>query len=103
MRRSHLDARWFLLSFGFVLELAMTIDQLRKNAANCGVLADEASNEPTRRRFLRMQQAWLALIETEAWLDGEVFLQSRQRTAASHLLELLQRNDSHFPIIQTAL
>ena len=50
----------------------MTIDQLRENAANCALLAEEATNEPTRRRYQRMQEAWLALIETEAWLDGEV-------------------------------
>lgn len=51
----------------------MTIDQLRESAANCAVLADEATNEPSRRRYHRMQQAWLALIETEAWLYGEAF------------------------------
>ena len=60
----------------------MTIDQLRENGANCGLLADEASNEPTRRRFLRMQQAWLALIETEAWLDGEVLFETSSKNVS---------------------
>jgi hypothetical protein len=48
----------------------MTIEQLGENAANCAILAEEATDEPSRRRYQRMHDAWLALIETEAWLDG---------------------------------
>jgi hypothetical protein len=49
-----------------------TLEELWENAENCALLAEEAKTEPTRRRFERMQQAWLALIETEAWLAGNV-------------------------------
>jgi hypothetical protein len=48
----------------------VTLEQLRKNAANCALLAEEATDEPSRRRFQRMHASWLALIEAEAWLDG---------------------------------
>jgi hypothetical protein len=53
-----------------VLEAALNIEQLRENAANCAILAEEATNEPSRRRYQRMHDAWNALIETEAWLEG---------------------------------
>jgi hypothetical protein len=52
------------------LEAVLTVEQLRANAANCAILAEEATNEPSRRRYQRMHDAWLASIETEAWLDG---------------------------------
>ena len=29
---------------------------------------EEATDEPRRRRYQRMYEAWLALIETEAWV-----------------------------------
>jgi hypothetical protein len=48
----------------------MTIEQLRENAENCAILAEEAKSEPSRRRYQRMHKAWLALIEAEAWLHG---------------------------------
>jgi hypothetical protein len=58
---------------GFILvEVAMTLKQLQKNAANCAFLAELAPNGPSRRRYQRMHASWLALMETEAWLDGEV-------------------------------
>jgi hypothetical protein len=50
----------------------MTIEQLFANADNCAHLAEEASDGPTRRRYQRMYESWLALIESEAWLEGKV-------------------------------
>jgi len=50
----------------------MKIEQLFKNADNCAHLAEEATDEPTRRRYQRMYLSWLSLIESEAWLEGKV-------------------------------
>jgi hypothetical protein len=43
-----------------------------ENADNCAQLAERASDEPTHRRFKRMEAAWRALAEEQDWLDGEV-------------------------------
>ena len=43
----------------------------RQNAENCGYLAEDASNEPTRQRYRRMEAAWRALADEQDWLDGE--------------------------------
>jgi hypothetical protein len=48
-----------------------TGEQLRNNAKNCAVLADEAKNEADRKRYQRIEQAWLTLAETQDWLDGK--------------------------------
>jgi len=50
----------------------MTLEQLCENAENCSRLAEEAKDGPSRRRYERMYASWLALIETEAWLEGKV-------------------------------
>jgi hypothetical protein len=47
-------------------------DIFRENAENCLQLADNADNPPACRRYLRMAEAWNALAEEQAWLDGEV-------------------------------
>ena len=43
-----------------------------ENAENCAQLAERASDDPTHRRYKRMEAAWLALAQEHAWLDGEV-------------------------------
>lgn len=43
-----------------------------ENADNCAQLAEQAEDEPTRRRFKRMEEAWRALAEEQDWLDGEI-------------------------------
>ena len=43
----------------------------RQNAENCANLAEDASNEPTRQRYKRMEAAWRALADEQDWLDGE--------------------------------
>ena len=42
-----------------------------ENAENCAQLAESASDEPTHRRYKRMEAAWRALAEEQDWLDGE--------------------------------
>ena len=38
-------------------------EQYRENARNCGELADDAKDLPSKNRYRRMQDAWLALAE----------------------------------------
>jgi hypothetical protein len=42
-----------------------------ENAENCAQLAARATDEPTRRRSKRMEEAWRALAREQDWLDGE--------------------------------
>jgi hypothetical protein len=71
LSRRTLDGPPVKVHLGFsILEAALNIEQLRENATNCAILAEEATNEPSRRRYQRMHDAWIALIETEAWLEG---------------------------------
>jgi len=46
-------------------------DIFRDNAANCAQLAERAKEEPTFKRYKRMEAAWRALAEEQDWLDGE--------------------------------
>jgi len=48
------------------------VQELFENAENCAHLAEEAKDAPSRRRYERMHASWLALIESEAWLEGKV-------------------------------
>ena len=43
----------------------------RDNAENCADKAETAKDEPTRKRFKRMEVAWLALADQQDWLDGK--------------------------------
>lgn len=43
-----------------------------ENAENCAQLAERAEDEPTHRRYKRMEEAWRALAEEQDWLDGEI-------------------------------
>jgi hypothetical protein len=52
-------------------EVRMTLEQLCANAENCAHLLEEAKDEPSRRRYERMLASWIALIGTEAWLEGK--------------------------------
>jgi hypothetical protein len=47
-------------------------DQFRENAETCAELAETARNEPLRKRYTRMVNAWKALAEEEDWLAGEL-------------------------------
>jgi hypothetical protein len=46
-------------------------DAYRRNSDNCRRLAEDALDEPQRKRYLRMAEAWQALAEEQDWLDGE--------------------------------
>ena len=43
-------------------------------AENCAKLAERATDEPTRKRYKRMEAAWRALAVEQGWLDGETQL-----------------------------
>ena len=47
-------------------------EEHRENARNCGELAAEAKDLPSKNRFRRMRDAWLALAEEQDWLDGQI-------------------------------
>jgi hypothetical protein len=49
-----------------------TSEEYRENARNCGELAAEAKDLPSKNRYKRMQDAWLALAEEQDWLDGRI-------------------------------
>ena len=48
-----------------------------ENAQNCAELAERAPDEPTHKRYKRMEAAWRALAEEQDWLDGEVAPENR--------------------------
>ncbi len=52
--------------------MTTTSETYRDNAHNCEQLAAAATNEPARKRYRRMAEAWLALAEEQDWLDGNV-------------------------------
>ncbi len=58
------------------------------NAENCAQLAERATDDPTHKRYKRMEAAWRALAEEQDWLDGEV---SPVRMPAMARDEKLQR------------
>jgi len=43
-----------------------------ENADNCAQLAERATDDPSYKRYKRMEAAWRALAEEQDWLDGEV-------------------------------
>ena len=43
-----------------------------ENAINCAQLAEQATDEPSYKRYKRMEAAWRALADEQDWLDGEV-------------------------------
>lgn len=47
-------------------------EEYRENARNCRELAADAKNLPSKNRFKRMQDAWLALAEEQNWLEGKI-------------------------------
>ena len=46
-------------------------EELKRNAENCADLAAATSDERSKRRYERMEQAWNSLAKSQAWLDGE--------------------------------
>jgi hypothetical protein len=48
-----------------------TSEVLRRNADDCAFLADLAQDEFNRKRYQRMNAAWLALADLQDWLDGK--------------------------------
>ena len=50
----------------------MKPSDLLENAENCAQLAERDKNEPAKRRFKRMEEAWRALALEQNWLDGQI-------------------------------
>jgi len=48
----------------------MNAEAMRNNAESCLILAQQAKDEPSRLRYLRMVAAWRMLAENKDWLDG---------------------------------
>ena len=48
----------------------MTAETMRKDAENCRALAEGATSENVRTRYLRMAAAWEDLAKSQDWLDG---------------------------------
>jgi len=45
-------------------------EHLRDNAGHCLTLEGTAPDDPGRKQFRRMGDGWLALADTQDWLDG---------------------------------
>jgi len=43
-----------------------------ENAENCAQMAEQATDEPTRNRYKRMEAGWRALAEEQDWLEGKI-------------------------------
>jgi hypothetical protein len=63
-------------------------DIFRENAEHCAQLAEASTNDPTYRRYKRMEAAWRALAHEQDWLDGEIV---PIRTANGAPLNISQR------------
>jgi len=57
----------------------------RENAEHCSQLAESATNEPTYRRYKRMEAAWRALAHEQDWLDGEIAPTRKLSGATLHM------------------
>jgi hypothetical protein len=44
----------------------------RENAKHCMMLAKDAHDLPTFTRYKRLEASWLALAETQDWLEGKI-------------------------------
>jgi hypothetical protein len=44
---------------------------MRKNAENCGELAERATTDHEKARFKRMERAWDNLADNQDWLNGD--------------------------------
>ena len=52
-------------------EIVMNGKQSKTFRDYCADKAETAKDEATRKRFKRMEVAWLALADQQDWLDGE--------------------------------
>ena len=50
----------------------MNAETMRQNSRSCLALAQSAANEPAKKRFLRMADAWKTLADNKDWLDGAI-------------------------------
>ncbi|UGX90257.1 hypothetical protein G6321_00030970 [Bradyrhizobium barranii subsp. barranii] len=63
-------------------------EHLRQNAGHCLTLEDTAANDAARKQFRSMGDAWLALAETQEWLDGATPPVSRPQPQSADLIPM---------------
>ena len=61
-----------------------------ENAENCAQFAESAADEPTYKRYKRMEAAWRALAIEQDWLDGEM-ASNKQQDLARRLISQTPR------------
>ena len=54
-----------------------------ENAENCAQMAEQATDEPTRNRYKRMEAGWWALAKEQDWLEGKLHPMSMHENAAN--------------------
>lgn len=59
-------------------------EDFRGNAGHCVTLEDAAGNDASRKQLKRMGDGWLALAETQDWLDGVTPPASRPQPQSAH-------------------
>jgi hypothetical protein len=60
------------LTNGLEHRLLNQIQKYLENAENCVELAEKAKDAPSRARYRRMAEGWLALVHEQEWLAGKV-------------------------------
>lgn len=55
-----------------------------ENAENCARMAERAPDEPSHKRYTRMEAAWRALATEQDWLDGQMPPGSGSQPAETH-------------------
>jgi hypothetical protein len=63
----------------------MSSDYFLNNADNCATLAEQATSDADRKRYVRMAESWRQLARTNDWLEGRVhpFTLEKQRENAA--------------------
>jgi hypothetical protein len=73
----------------------MNAETMRQNADNCLVLAENAKDEPSRLRYVRMALAWNSLANTKDWLDGATTDAPLQSEARGHIHQNASPKKTH--------
>jgi hypothetical protein len=65
---------WIFISTDLIFptEGKMKQSDFLENAENCALMAELATDEPTRNRYKRMEAGWRALAEEQDWLEGKI-------------------------------
>jgi hypothetical protein len=72
---------WLFLVFRQERSMKKLSEAFLLKAHECAELALEATDDPTRRHYRRMEAAWRDMAREQDWLDGEVAANSTQNAA----------------------